>query len=146
MSIKNTLHKISHLKWGFLIAAIILIVYSFIILPENLISIIGTIIFLVGIHLGLDSMRDIEKMSEREKNNYKNSKLVKKLSIIILSSISVLIIISLLFLSLKFVFPSNNTSLFTEFFNLGLDCWAFILGLLCLLKSTFDRQNFVKSL
>lgn len=143
MNLKNTLHYASYMKWAFLLAAIILIFYSLIVLPENLISIIGIIIFLVGIHMGLDSLSDMEKMSEKEKNFYRNIKYVKKQRIIILSSIVVLVIISLLFLSLKFIFPSNP--LFNDFFDLGLDCWAMILGFLCLLKSIYDKNEFVKS-
>ena len=143
MDIKNILHYSSYLKWPFLIAVIILICYAFIIHPENLIPIIGIIIFLTGIYMGLDSLSDIEKLSEKEKNNYTSSKYVKTQRIIILSTITVLVIISLLFLSLKFIFPSN--SLFNEFFDLGLDCWAMILGLLCLLKSIYDKNEFVNS-
>ena len=93
--------------------------------------------------MGLDSLSNIEKMSEKEKNIFKSGKYVKIQSIIILSSIVVLVIISLLFLSLKFIFPSKP--LFNDFFDLGLDCWALILGLLCLLKSIYDKDDFVKS-
>ncbi|MDX5585443.1 MAG: hypothetical protein QNK20_11070 [Aureibaculum sp.] len=143
MNLKNTLHYASYMKWAFLLAAIILIFYSLIVLPENLISIIGIIVFLVGIHMGLDSLSDMEKMSEKEKNFYRNIKYVKNQRIIVLSSIVVLVIISLLFLSLKFIFPSKP--LFNDFFDLGLDCWAMILGLLCLLKSIYDKNEFVKS-
>jgi len=52
---------------------------------------------------------------------------------------------SFLFLSLKFIFPSKNEELFNEFFNLGLNCWALILGLLCLLKSIYEKESFAKS-
>ncbi len=143
MNLKSTLHYASYLKWVFLIATIILIFYSLIVLPENLISIIGIIVFLTGIQMGLDSLSDIEKMSNKEKNFYRKTKYVKIQSIIVLLSIVVLVIISLLFLSLKFIFPSRP--LFNDFFDLGLDCWAMILGLLCLLKSIYDKNEFVKS-
>ena len=143
MNLKNTLHYASYLKWAFLIATIISIFYSLIVLPENLVSIIGIIIFLAGIQMGLDSLSDTEKMSKKEKNLYKNTKYVKTQSIIVFASIVVLVIISLLFLSLKFIFPSNT--LFNDFFDLGLDCWAMILGLLCLLKSIYDKNEFAKS-
>jgi hypothetical protein len=142
MSLKNTLHYASHMKWAFLIAAIGLIVYSLIVLPDNIISTIGIIIFLMGIHMGLDSLSDMGEMSEKEKNFYRNVKYVNTQSTIIFSSIIITVIISLLFISLKFVFSSENRSLFNELFNLGLDCWALILGLLCILKSTYDKRNF----
>lgn len=69
MNILYTLHKISHLKWLFLIAEIILIFYCFIVLPENMVTVIGIIIFITGIHLGLESLSDVTKMSEKEKKD-----------------------------------------------------------------------------
>ena len=143
MVIKDTLHYASYFKWAFIIAAIILIFYSLITLPENLISIIGIILFLLGIYLGLDSLSDMDKMSKKEMKLFSDIKRVKILSTIILSSIIITVIISLFFLSLKFIFPSKP--LFNDFFDLGLDCWALILGLLCLLKSIYDKNEFVKS-
>lgn len=143
MNIKDTLHYASYLKWVFSIAATILIFYSLINLPENLISITGTILFLIGIQMGLDSLSDIEKMSDKEKDRYITTKYVQKQRVILLSTIVIIVIISLLFLSLKFIFPSKP--LFDDFFDLGLDCWALILGLLCLLKSIYDKDDFVKS-
>ncbi|MCP4976030.1 MAG: hypothetical protein GY931_07690 [Maribacter sp.] len=143
MDIKNILHYASYLKWGFLIAVIILVFYSLIVLPENLISIIGIIIFLTGIQMGLDSLSDIDKMSKKEMKFFSNTKNVKRQKIIVLSSIVVLVIVSLLFLSLKFIFPSKP--IFNDFFDLGLDCWAMILGLLCLIKSIYEKDDFVKS-
>ena len=142
MDINVVLHYASRLKWLFISAVIILIGYSFIIVPNNLIFVIGIIIFLTGIYMGLDSLSSIDKMSEKEQNIYASEKYVKIQSIIILSAIVVLIIISLLFLSLKFVFPT--VPLFNDFFDLGLDCWALILGLLCLLKTIYDKHHFVK--
>ena len=70
MDLKKTLHKLSYLKWIFLVSLVILIFYCFIVLPENLITIIGIIIFIAGIWLGLDSLSDISKMSQKEVNRY----------------------------------------------------------------------------
>jgi len=33
-------------------------------LPENILSIIGIIVFLAGIQMGLESLSDLDKMSE----------------------------------------------------------------------------------
>ncbi len=144
MDLKKTLHSISHLKWIFLIAQVILILYCFIALPENLISIIGIIIFLTGIQLGFESLSDIEKISAKERERFQSTRLAKKISVLLLTSIVILIIISSLFLSLKFLFPGKQ--IFNEFFDLGLDCWALILGLLCQLKSVYDKENYVTGL
>jgi magnesium-transporting ATPase (P-type) len=142
MSLKNTLHYASYLKWVFLLAAIGLIFYSLLVLPDNLISIIGITVFCIGIYMGLDSLYDLEEMSDKEKDFYRNPKYVNTQSTIILVSIIITVIISILFISLRFVFASENNSLFNELFNLGLDCWALILGLLCILKSNDDKRNF----
>lgn len=140
MDKKDILHFASHLKWVFIGAVLILTVYSFIVIPDNLISLIGVIIFLTGIYTGLESLGSMEKMSEKEITIFKNKKYVKTQSIILLSAIGLLIMISLLFLSLKFIFP--DVILFNDFFDVGLDCWALILGLLCLLKSIYDKHSF----
>ncbi len=145
MDLKNTLHKLSYLKWLFLTSQIILIFYCFIFLPDNLVTIIGIIIFITGIWLGFDSLSDIAKMSQKEQDRYRNTNYAKQQFKLILSAMVLLVLISFLFLSLKFIFPTKNISLFNDFFDLGLDCWAFILGLLCLLKSIYDKDNFVKS-
>ena len=94
--------------------------------------------------MGLDSLSDNDKMTQKQLGFYRNSKLVKTQSIIILSSIIITTIVSFLFLSLKLIFASNDIGLFDELFDVGIDCWALILGLLCLLKSNYDKQNFVK--
>lgn len=146
MDLKKILHKISYLKWVFMAAQIVLLLYSFIFLPDNLVSIIGIIIFVTGIQLGMDSLSDMDRMSEKEKTRYSTTDYAKQQAIIVLSVIVIVVLISILFLSLKFVFPSTNNSLFNAFFDLGLDCWALILGLLCLLKSIYDKDSYVKSM
>ena len=83
MVLKDTLHYASYFKWVFIIAAIILIFYSLITLPENLISIIGIILFLLGIYLGLDSLSDMDKMSKKEMKLFSDIKRVKILTTII---------------------------------------------------------------
>ena len=71
MDIRDILHYASHLKWFFISAVIILIGYSFIILPNNLISVIGIIIFLTGIYTGLDSLSSIrENIGKRNEYLY----------------------------------------------------------------------------
>lgn len=145
MNIKNILHKMSHLKWLFLIAQIVLIFYCLIALPDNLIPLTGIIIFISGIQLGLDSLSDLDNMSTKEIARYKNQKFAKRMSNFILYGILVLLLISILFMSLKFVFPKSHIDLYNDFFDLGLDCWALILGLLCHLKSVYDKNNFANS-
>lgn len=146
MNLKKSLHSISHFKWLFLFAEVILIIYCLVVLPENLISLIGIIIFITGIQLGLESLSDIEKISAKEIERIKTTTFINKIASILFSAIILLVIISTLFMSLKFVFPEGNTILFNSFFDLGLDCWALILGLLCQLKSIYDKESYVKSL
>ncbi len=145
MDVKRTLHYTSHLKWVFLFSEIILILYCFIALPEDLVSVIGIIVFIAGIQIGLDSLSDIEKMSKKEQERFRGSKYVNLQIKFIFFGIIVLAMVSLLFLSLKFFGSARNEVLFNEFFILGLNIWALILGLLCLLKSIDDKCAYIKS-
>ena len=145
MELNNLLHKISHIKWLFFVIEVVLIAYCFIALPDNLITYIGVLIFITGIHLGLDSLSDIEKMSVKEFNKFRNASYARGLFRFILLMIALLVIISLLFFSLKFFGSERNQSLFNEFFNLGLNLWALILGLFCVLKNVNDKQKYVLS-
>ncbi len=147
MNIENTLHKISHLKWVFLLIEIFLIIYAFRIIsqPENLINTIGIIIFISGIHLGLESLSDVSKMSKKQIKKFQEIKNATTQTKTLLIAIVILAIISLLFFSLKFIGSERNENLFNEFFNLGLNIWALILGLLCLIKSIYDKNAFANS-
>lgn len=147
MNIIRTLHKISYLKYLFLIAEIFLIIYAFIISSDSvgLVSIIGVIILVTGIQLGLESLGDVTKMSDKEIRKYQTEKNVKARYKLIFYTIVVLILISLLFFSLKFLGSLRNKALFNEFFNLGLNLWALILGLLCLLKYIHDKETFANA-
>ena len=128
MKTNNVLHKVSHLRWVFLAVVVSLVAYSFLLMPTNLISIIGLILFFTGIQLGLDSLSDVEKMSAKEQKRYQDPIYFKVQSRIILFAITLLVVISSLFISLKFVFPTGDKLLFEEFFNLGIDCWAPHIG------------------
>jgi len=139
------LHKISYIKWLFLGVMIVLLLYSFIMLPDNLTSYIGVIIFVAGIYLGLDSLCDIETMTLKQQTQFQNQTFVIRLSKFILLTIVFLVLISLLFFSLQFFSSARTESLFDEFFDLGLNIWALILGLLCLLKNVNDKYKFVQS-
>jgi hypothetical protein len=52
---------------------------------------------------------------------------------------------SLLFMSLTFFGSARNEALFDEFFILGINFWALILGMLCSLKSIYDKDAYMKS-
>ena len=142
MNLKSILHTTSHLKWVFMAAQVILIAYCLFVLPDNLIEMSGIVIFLTGIQLGLDSLGDLEKMSTKDRIRYQNRTFIQLQSRILISAMGVLVLISTLFMALKFIFPGKP--LFDEFFYLGLNCWALILGLLCLLKSAIDKAAFVQ--
>jgi divalent metal cation (Fe/Co/Zn/Cd) transporter len=77
IEIVATLDKISQLNWLFIALEIILILYSFIYLPANLVTIIGIIIFISGFHLGLESFSDVSKMSKKERSRFRNTNYVK---------------------------------------------------------------------
>ncbi len=145
MNSQTRLHKLSHLKWLFMAAQVILIGYILFALPLNIITLIGIVVFLAGIQLGLDSFRDISKMSANEKNRFKVKKKVQRMNRVVFIYILVLIVLSVIFMSLKFFFPVKNKVLFEEFFHLGLNCWVLILGLLCVLKSNLEKYYYTVS-
>lgn len=147
MNIVNTLHKISHLKWVFLLAEIYLIFYAFTISsqPENIVNTIGMLLLVAGIQLGLESLSDVKKMSQKEIKKYQERKNVKIQAKVIYFSILILAVISLLFFSLKFFGSERNKTMFNAFFSIGLNLWALILGLLCLLKNIYDKDAFAIS-
>ena len=147
MNIIKTLHKISYLKYLFLFVEIFLIIYAFSISShsEELVSIVGILILVTGIQLGLESLGDVSKMSEKEIKMYQMKKNIKVRYKLIYYTIVVLATISLLFFSLKFFGSARNEAIFNEFFNLGLNLWALILGLLCLLKYINDKESFANA-
>jgi len=145
MDIEKVLHNLSHLKWLFLVAQIALILYSFIVIPDNLITIISIIIFITGIYLGFDSLSSVEKMSAKQIELFNTSNLAAFHIKIVLVAIIFLVIISTTFMLLKFVFPAKSSVIFNDFFELGLNCWALILGLICLLKSIGDKDHFART-
>ena len=142
MTIKKYIHIATFFKWPFLLSTIVLIAYALIYQPDNLINLIGIILFIIGIYMGLDSLEDNSKMSRKEISFYKNQTNVNRLSRLISLSIISSIVISLFFMSLRFIFPSQSSNIFRNLFEVGLDCWALILGLLCVLKSTYDKREF----
>ena len=143
MNLTLTLHRISHLKWVFLIAQVGLIGYCFM-MPDNLITMIGVLIYVSGVQLGLQSLSDVERMSANEIARFQIEGHAEQQSKFLLTSIVILIAISVLFMSLRFVF--GERAMFTEFFSLGLDCWALILGILCMLKYIMDKKAHATSL
>lgn len=148
MNIVNTLHKISHLKWFFLIGEVYFIFYAFTLSsqPEKLIAAIGTLLLVAGIYLGLESLSDVSRMSEKEIGNFQAKQNIKVQAGYIYSAIIILAIFSLLFFSLKFLGSERNEIIFNAFFDIGLNIWALILGLLCLLKNIYDKYAYANSL
>ena len=146
MKIKQTLKILSHLKWLFLVWMIVLIIQVFLSVPNIEISQIGAAIFLSGIFMGLESLGDSYSLSEREKKFYSQKKIVKIQGSIITTGAILLFIISLFFLSLKFLFPQMDAELLNDFSDLAYDCLAMMLGFLCLLKQIRDKELAYKSL
>jgi len=124
MDLNKILHRISHLKWLFLAAQVGLIAYCFIALPENLITLIGVLIYVSGIYLGLESLSDIERMTAKEITRFQTESHAKKQIKFLLICIGFLGTISVFFMSLKFAFDERK--IFNELFSVGLDCWALL--------------------
>jgi len=146
MKILKTLHILSHFRWLFLIWMIVLIAYIFISKPENPVSLVGTVIFISGIMMGFTSLSDTAKLTKKEKKDLANPKAVKNQYISLLTAAIIVVFVSALFLSVRFIFPLANESFKNDFTNLGYDCLVLLLGILCLFKQHAEKVNYVKSL
>lgn len=146
MTLTTTLHRLSYLKWIFLIAQVAMTLYVFIVLPSNLITLIGTIIFITGIQMGLDSLSDIERMTDKQIERYARPSFIQAQSRFLLTAILITSLISLLFMSLTLFSNARTEDLYNQFFSLGLDCLALLLGFLCVLKSTNDKNIYALSM
>jgi hypothetical protein len=129
-----------------MIAMVSLMAYIFIVMPDNIISLIGITLFIMGVQQGLESLSDSEKMSPEEIKRYQTSTYATKRIRILLGAILILALISIMFMVLQFFGDARNSKLFNELFNLGVDCWALILGFLCQIRSIKDKDRHVNSL
>ena len=140
------LHFISHFRWLFFVWMMSLMIYIFLYQAGNIPQMVGTVIFLAGIMMGLTSLSDITKVSEKEKKELSNPKLIKRQLIFFFVGVIVLILISALFLSLRLIFPGADEAILKDFTKLGYDCLVMMLGFLCLIKQFIDKVEFVKGL
>ena len=140
------LHPLSHLKWVFMIWMIVLIVQIFFFKPANPIEKTGTVIFISGIMMGFISLADITRITDKEKKFLSNPKYVNRQIKLLLSGVIVLAFISLLFFSVRFLFPTADSSFIRGFTKLGYDCLVMILGFLCLIKQVIEQANYVNNL
>ena len=74
MNTIKILHGASHIKWIMFIWSMGLMIYGFIEMPDNILSISGRVVFLLGIFLGLDSLSDFSRMSEKSRIWYQDKK------------------------------------------------------------------------
>jgi len=142
---EKTLRLLSHLKWLFLIWMLVLIVLIFINVPNVNITQIGTVIFLCGIFMGLESLGDSSDLTAKEIALYSNKRYVIIQSSILIAGAITVLIISLFFLSLRFIFPSMNADLLDNFSELAFDCMALMLGFLCMIKQMRDKETAYKN-
>ncbi|MDX9694982.1 MAG: hypothetical protein RBT49_04250 [Bacteroidales bacterium] len=146
MKIIPILHKLSYLRWVFILWMIGLMVYIFIWRPENPIQLVGQVIFISGIAMGLASLSDTTRINEKQIKDLSNPKIVNRLFIAFFTVIILLVFISFLFQIQRLVHPEVDKSLLNDFTKLGYDCLVMILGLLCLVKQLADQVKYVNGL
>lgn len=146
MKISKALHFISHFRWLFAVWMIVLIVRVYFFESDNPVPLVGTVILLSGIMMGLTSLSDITKISVKEKKELLNPKNVKRIFTVYFAALIFMVLISILFLSLKYLFPSADESLLKDFANLGYDCLVSILGFLTIIKQYADKVDYAKGL
>jgi hypothetical protein len=123
-----------------------LMLYIFIMTPANSVQLTGTVISLAGIMMGLASLSDITRISEKEKKALLKPNNVKRQLFFLFIGVAVLIAISTLFFSLRFIFPKAEQPFIKDFTKLGYDCLVMILGFLCLIKQFADQVTYAKDL
>jgi len=146
MKILKILHLLSYLRWFFLVWMLSLMIYIFYYHPENPQLLVGQIIYLTGIMMCFASLSDTSKLSEKQKKDLSNPKLVKGQFIFMFAGIIVLILISALFLTQRYIQPEADKSIINDFTKLGYDCLVMMLGMLCLIKQLAEQVNYVKKL
>lgn len=146
MKIIPILHKLSYLKWFFVLWMIVLMVYIFFWRPENPIQLVGQVIFISGIAMGLASLSDTTRINEKQIKDLSNPKIVNRLFIAFFIVIILLVFISFLFQIQRLIHPEVHKSLLNDFTKLGYDCLVMILGLLCLVKQLADQVKYVNGL
>jgi len=145
MNMNKVFHMLSHLRWLFFVWLLLYLPYNFIYHAENVVQITGTGLFIAGIMMGFVSLSDVTKISQKQKKELSNPKYTKAVFIYYFGSIIFLALISLLFLTLRFIFPTADKSLIEEFSSLGYDTLVLLLGVLCLLKQFTEQFTYVKS-
>jgi hypothetical protein len=123
----------------------VLMIQVFFFHPENVIRITGNILFLSGIMLGFVSLSDNSKMSKKEMASLSNHKFVKRQLIFLFTGVVLLILISLLFFSIRFLFPVADKLVVSDFTKLGYDCLVMLLGFLCLIKQLIEQADYVRN-
>jgi uncharacterized protein YacL len=113
---------------------------------DNPIQLIGRVVFISGIMMGFASLSDISKISDSQKNKLLNPKYVKAIFAYFFVGVIILIIISILFISLKFVYPTADKTILNDFNKLGYDALVLLLGFLCLIKQFTEQVEYVKNI
>ena len=145
MRIVSVLHLLSHLRWFFLIWMIGQLIFIFSDISNNTPSSVGNAIFIAGLLMGFTSLSDSARMSKKQMEKLRNPKFVKFQFIGFFSSVAILVLVSMLFFSVRFIFSSAEQSVLNDFTKLGYDCLVMLLGILCLIKQFTDQVDYVKS-
>ena len=144
MNMIRVLHYLSHLRWLFMGWIVALLLYIFFFKPENGVQLTGTVLVISGLMMGFTSLSDVERISKKERKDLSNPKAIKIQYISLFCAVIVVLVISVVFLSLRFIYPSADKSFIIDFTKLGYDCLVMILGILCLVKQHAEKVNYVK--
>lgn len=145
MRIVYVLHLLSHLRWFFLFWMIGQLIFIFSDISNNTPSSVGNTIFIAGLMMGFTSLSDTSRMGKKQMEKLRSQKYVKFQFIGFFSSVAILVFVSILFFSVRFIFPSAEKTVLNDFTKLGYDCLVMLLGILCLVKQFIDQVDYVKS-
>ena len=96
--------------------------------------------------MGLTSLSDVTKMPKKQIRDLSNPRNSKIQFMVMFAGVLILVMISVLFLSLKIIYPNANELYLKSFTRLGYDCLVMLIGFLCLIKQLTDQVSYVQSL
>ena len=139
-------HKVSYLKYLFIIWGFVVAVPELYFRSDNLISNINLGLFLSGVGLSFEGFRNITKYTKKEKKYFSNKRAVYRNVMFVSSVILICIAMGIFFFKLEWFYPNGDPKIIDAFFDLGFGTFSMAIGMISVLKLDLDRyRNFNKN-
>ncbi len=131
------------IAWGW---TLFLLTSIFLDLKHLAISNVGYAVFLAGTGLTLHSLYTPPGLIKKDLAFYKNPSFIKKIALFFALVIAVTIFNSITLISVKHINPLLKPEIADQLIGVGYGCISLALGLVCELKTLFDRVEEAKKL